>query len=388
MSGRRRLRDGLRPCLAVFLAARIGLSLLSVLAVGPIDPLDPVPVPRRAAPPATPGWHNAIDATERQDAVWYLRLADDGWSTEDASAAFFPLYPLTVRAVGWILPGDDLVAALLVSNLAFLVALLALFALTAEAFGDRVARNAVVVAAIFPTAFFFLAPYTESLFLLLSILAFREARLGRWGRVAGFGALAALTRSVGLLLIPALLVEAIVAGRGRAGVRAGGGRATAARVAGAVGIAIGPLSWFAWWGLAHGNWLAPLDAQRQWGRELQPPWVSLARAADLAWSFQSYWLLDLLIVSLAIAGLALAVPALRASEVTYAAMSLLLPLVDPFWDRPLVSAPRFAVVVFPALWGLSGAGLGRSLPRPLVTTILAAGWAIGATLFVNWLHLF
>jgi hypothetical protein len=159
-------------------------------------------------------------------------------------------------------------------------------------------------------------------------------------------------------------------------------------MAGAVGIAIGPLSWFAWWGLAHGNWLAPLDAQRQWSRELQPPWVSLGRAVDLAWSFQSYWLLDLLIVSLAIAGLALAVPALRASEVTYGALSLVLPLVDPFWDRPLVSAPRFAVVVFPALWGLSGAGLGRSLPRPLVTSILAAGWAIGATLFVNWLHLF
>ena len=39
---------------------------------------------------------------------------------------------------------------------------------------------------------------------------------------------------------------------------------------------------------------------------------------------------------------------------TYGALSLLLPLFDPFWDRPLLSAPRFAVVVFPALWGLSG----------------------------------
>ena len=107
VSGRRRLLDGLRPCLAVFLAARIGLSLLSVVAVHLVDPLDPVDVPGRAGPPATPGWHNAVDATERQDAVWYLRLADEGWSTDDASAAFFPLYPLTVRAVAWVLPGDD-----------------------------------------------------------------------------------------------------------------------------------------------------------------------------------------------------------------------------------------------------------------------------------------
>jgi hypothetical protein len=384
--GRRRLLDGLRPCLAVFLAARIGLSLLSVVAVHLVEPLDPVDVPGRAGPAATQGWHNAIDATERQDAVWYLRLADEGWSTDDASAAFFPLYPLTVRVVGWALPGDDLLAALLVSNLAFLGALLALFALTGEAFGDRVARRAIVVAAIFPTSFFFLAPYTESLFLLLSILAFREARHDRWGRVAIFGALAALTRSVGILLVPALLIEAFSAGRGRG--RAGGRRALGARVAGAAGVAVGPLCWFAWWGVVHDSWLAPLDAQRYWGRELQPPWVSLGHALELAWSFQSYWLLDVAIVSLAIAGLALALPALRASESVYGALGLLLPLFDPFWDRPLLSAPRFAVVVFPALWGLSGAGLGRKLPEPLVISLLAAGWAISAALFVNWRHLF
>ena len=387
MSGRRRLREGLRPCLAVFLAARIGLSLLSVAAVGLIEPLDPVDVPGRAAPPAIQGWQNAIDATERQDAVWYLRLADEGWSTDEASAAFFPLYPLTVRAVAWVFPdswpGDELLAALFVSNLAFLGALLALFALTAEALGDRVARRAIVVAAIFPTAFFFLAPYTESLFLLLSILAFREARHDRWGRVAVFGALAALTRSVGILLIPALLLEAIWASRSR-----GGGRALGARLAGAAAIALGPVAWFAWWGVAHGNWLAPLEAQRDWGREVQPPWVSLGHAVEFAWTYQSYWLLDLVIVSLAIGGLALALPALRPSEAVYGALSLLLPLFDPFGDRPLLSVPRFAVVVFPALWGLSGAGLGRKLPEPLVTSVLAAGWAICALLFVNWRHLF
>jgi Mannosyltransferase (PIG-V) len=384
VSDRVRLRDGVRPCLVVFLAARIGLSLLSVVAVDLIDPFTPVDVPGRAAPAATPGWHNAIDATERQDAIWYLRLADDGWSGDDASAAFFPLYPLTVRAVAWVLPVDTLLAALLVSNVAFLGALLALFALTTEAFGDRVARRAIVVTAIFPTAFFFLAPYTESLFLFLSIMAFRAARHDRWGRVAAWGALAALTRSVGLVLIPALLVEAFASRRGRPG----GRRALAGRVAGATAIAVGPLAWFAWWGVAHGRWLAPLDAQRRWDRELQLPWVSFTHAIDLAWSFRSYWLLDLVVVSIAIAGLALAVPALRASETTYGVLSLLLPLFDPFWDRPLLSAPRFAVVVFPALWGLSGVGLGRRLPRALVTAVLAAGWAICAVLFVNWRHLF
>jgi mannosyltransferase PIG-V len=379
VSERPRLRDGLRPCLAVFLAARIGLSLLSVVAVGLLDPLEPVDVPGRAGPAATSGWHNAIDATERQDAVWYLRLADRGWSEEDASAAFFPLYPLTVRVVSWVLPGDDLFAAILVSNAAFLGALLALFALTSEAFGIRIARRTIVVTAIFPTAFFFLAPYTESLFLFLSVLAFREARHDRWSGVAVFGGLAALTRSAGILLIPALAFDAF---------RGAGGRAILARLAGVAAIAIAPLAWFAWWGAAHGNWLAPLDAQATWQRELEWPWITLARGVEFAWNFQSYWLLDVAIVALALAGLALAFPALRGSERAYGVLSLLLPIVGPFPGRPLLSMPRFVVVVFPALWGLAGAGLGRKLPTPLVTAVLAAGWTLSVVLFVTWRYLF
>jgi mannosyltransferase PIG-V len=377
---RRRLRDGLRPCLMVFLAARIGLSLASVIGVGLVEPLDPVDVPGRAGPPATEGWHNAVDATERQDAVWYLRLADGGWSPDDSSAAFFPLYPLTVRAVSWIVPGDDLVAALIVSNLAFLGALLAMFAISAEAFGERVARRAIVVTAIFPTAFFFLAPYTESLFLVLSLLAFREARHDRWGRTALFGGLAALTRSVGILLVPALAIEALQ--------RRGDRRSLVTRLAAAAAIAVGPLLWFAWWGLAHGRWLAPLEAQRNWRREVRFPLATVADAVEFAWRFQTYWLLDLTIVSLALVGLVLALPAIRTSEAVYGSLTLLLPLLYPFPDRPLLSLPRFAAVVFPALWGLSGAGLGRKLPTPLVTSVLAAGWGLSVLLFINWRYVF
>lgn len=380
MSGRRRLVDGWRPCLVVFLVARLTLSVVSVIAVGLVEPRAPVDVPGRAGPPATAGLHNAVDATERQDAVWYLRLADDGWSTGDTSAAFFPLYPLAVRAVSRVLPGSDLVAALVVSNLAFLVALLALFALTAEAFGERIARRTIVVAAVFPTAFFFLAPYSESLFLLLSVLTFRAARHDRWGGVALFGALAGLTRSVGILLVPAMLVEAI---RGRSE-----RRPLVPRLAGAGAVALGPGLWFAWWGVANGRWLAPLEAQASWQREPTWPWLTLGDAIATAWRFQSYWLLDLGILVIAIVGVALATPGIRLSEASYGWLSILLPLADPFPARPLLSVPRFMAVVFPALWGLAGVGAGRRLPWPIVIAVLAGGWLLCVVLFVNWLHLF
>jgi hypothetical protein len=364
----------------VFVAARVSLSLVSVIGVGLTDPLPPVDVPGRPGPAATPGWHNAIDATERQDAVWYLRLADDGWSPDDPSAAFFPLYPVAVRVVAWALPGDDVLAALLVSNVAFFLGLLALFAFTAEAFGDRVARRAIAVAAIFPTAFFLLAPYGESLFFLWSVLAFREARHDRWGSVALFGVLAALTRSVGVLLVPALLVEAVG--------RHGDARTVLRRIAGAAAVGLGPVLWFAWWGIVHGRWLAPLDAQANWQRVTTWPWVTVADAVELAWRLGSYWLLDATIVAIAVVGLAVATPVLRRSEAVYGWLSVVLPLALPFPGRPLLSMPRFVVVVFPALWGLAGANERRAIPRPLVFAVLGGGWTLCAVLFVNWLHLF
>lgn len=234
--------------------------------------------------------------------------------------------------------------------------------------------------AAFPTAFFFLAPYGESLFLLLSVLAFREARHDRWWGVALFGALAALTRSVGVLLVPAFLVDAVV--------DRGGGRRRAARFAGAAAVALGPALWFGWWGVAHGRWLAPLDAQARWQRAVTWPWATVGDAVELAWRFGSYWVLDLAIVAIAVTGMALATPVMRRSEAIYGWLSLAVPLALPFPDRPLLSMPRFVVVVFPALWGLAGVRGARALPRPPVIAVLVAGWVLCAALFVNWLHVF
>ena len=159
--------------------------------------------------------------------------------------------------------------------------------------------------------------YTESLFLFLSVLTFRAARHDRWGRVAVFGALAALTRSAGIL-VPALLVEALAG-------RAGGARAGRARRRRGA-IALGPLAWFAWWGVVHGDWLAPMDAQALWGAgcssrgsrwarggaRVDVPLVLAPRSHDRGARDR---------------GLALAFPALRGSERVYGSLSLLLPLL-------------------------------------------------------------
>ncbi len=378
-------RRALPFCLKVFLGVRIGLFVLSAIGVNLVPPLPPVSVPGWHLGPATPGLHNVFTALERQDAAWYLRIATTGYRANDGSAAFFPLYPLIVRAVSWLTLGHPLAAATIVSNAAFIGALVALFGLVADERGDELARRAVVYLAVFPTAFFFLAPFSESLFGFLAIGAFWAARRGRWWLAGAAGALAALTRSVGVVIAPALLVEALAQRR----------EATARwwpSLAAPVLVVAGWLSYFGYWAL-RGDALAPWRAQRNWQRVAHPAWWTLWHAADLAIRMigsrgGGYWLIDLTIVGIVLALVIAGASRLRASHQVYAWLSLLVPLSYPFPPRPLLSVPRFAVVIFPAFIVLADLTARRRIPHAAVLAAFAAGYGLLAVLFMNWYYIF
>ena len=379
-----RIRDGLRDAFSAFLGARLLLFVISVAGTGlmAIPPGQPPTDSGYPPPQPTTGWHTLFTATQRQDALWFLELASDGYSPEGASAAFFPLYPMAVRAVAWLPGVGPLAAALLVSNAAFFGALLMFHALTRRELGEEAAKRAVLYAALFPTAFFLLAPYTEPLFLLLSVSAFWFARTNRWGVAAAAAAAAAATRSIGALLVLALAVEAISQWRRQ-------GRSLLPRLAAAGAIAVGPLAYFSYWHLRHGNFWAPLDAQRSWARGSLPPWTTAWRAVSHALEYGSYWLVDVLVVSAVIAGMILAARRIPASYTVYAAASLLLPLAFPFEGRLLMSMPRFVAVIFPAFWGFSLASAGRlKIPQEALLVACAAGYGCLALLFVNWHYIF
>jgi hypothetical protein len=82
--------------------------------------------------------------------------------------------------------------------------MVALFHLAALDLPRRRAERAVLLAAIFPFAFFFGVVYTESTFLLFAVLSFYGFRTRRWGMAGVCGALAAATRVTGILMWPAL----------------------------------------------------------------------------------------------------------------------------------------------------------------------------------------
>jgi hypothetical protein len=379
-----RLREGLRPCLVTFLAVRIGLIVLAAIAAGLFPAREAVNVPGWIAPPLGHGWHGVFTAFERQDALWFLRIATTGYGVGDGSAAFFPLYPLVIRAVSWLVGGRPLLAATLVSNLAFFGSLLVLYDLTVRRFSDAVARKTIVYIAIFPTAFFFFAPYSESLFLLLSLIAFREAERDRWPSAAVTGVLAALTRSLGVVLAPALIVMALERRNER-------GPVWPHVIAGAT-VLLGPLIYLGWWGVAHGDALAPIHAQANWQRVLSSPlatvWNALRFASGKGVVDPGYWIIDVLVVGVVIVAVIAGWRRLPLPYLTYALGSILIPLCYPFPPRPLLSMPRFVAVIFPAFWVLADAAERRRLPHAAIVATFAGGFSLLAVLFMNWWYIF
>lgn len=144
------------------------------------------------------------------DALRYESIWLHGYH-DTVTAAFFPLFPYLVRAAGYV-TGEQ-AAALLIPNLAFAAALVLFHAEACSVFDTRRAGLATWALALWPWSVFFSYPYTESLFLLLTVGAFRLAAHRQWVLAGLAGALAAATRAPGVLLAFAFGAEAWVSRR-------------------------------------------------------------------------------------------------------------------------------------------------------------------------------
>jgi hypothetical protein len=152
-------------------------------------------------------WARASAAVwARFDSYFFLHIAQHGY-TDQGLGAFFPLYPLLVRLFAWPLAGHFTLAALLVSWLCAWGSYLCFFRLAHREFGARVARFALLFLALSPVSFFAFAPYSEALFLLVSISAVERARAGRLWQAGLLAALGMLTRPTGILLLIPLAWE-------------------------------------------------------------------------------------------------------------------------------------------------------------------------------------
>lgn len=138
------------------------------------------------------------------DTVSYFKIALFGYSP-DASIAFMPLYPLLIRFTAPLFGGNYMLAALLLSTLFCFITLVLLYELFIQLYPEGLARKAVMLFIAFPTAFFLLAGYTESLFMALVLAFWILAWKRRWWWAALFVGLATLARLQGVILAPVML---------------------------------------------------------------------------------------------------------------------------------------------------------------------------------------
>ena len=113
---------------------------------------------------------------------------------------FFPGYVWAVRLLRLVIPSTAL-AGMALSCLCYGGACCYLYRLAGEAYNGRVARDALLYMSLFPFSFFSGLVMTEGLFLLATTGACWYAWRGKWLAFGLFGALAALTRMTGLLVI-------------------------------------------------------------------------------------------------------------------------------------------------------------------------------------------
>lgn len=140
------------------------------------------------------------------DGVHYLTIAEKGYLGTGLIQAFFPVFPLVMKVVNLVVH-NALLSGLLIANVSAFALVCIWYLFLKELYKEKVAWLGVFILLLFPTSFFLGALYSESLFLFLVIACFWAARHRQWWLAALIAAIASATRIVGVMLVPALLVE-------------------------------------------------------------------------------------------------------------------------------------------------------------------------------------
>ncbi len=209
------------------------------------------------------------------DSQHYLRIMHIGyvhpvWTMP--SNAFFP----AVSWLGWPLwklTQSDLFTVHTVATLTSLAAFIAIWGVSKSLRGERVARRAVLLFALFPSSLFLWAFYSEGLFIALGAGALWADRRGRRGVATVLFLLIGATRSVGIL-VPAVIVMGRIIRQRRIDKWC-----WAYAAAGASGL----VAVLVMLQIQTGNAFSFLGVQKDWGRSLSMPWTTVIQGYQNLW---------------------------------------------------------------------------------------------------------
>ncbi|GCE13014.1 mannosyltransferase family protein [Tengunoibacter tsumagoiensis] len=299
------------------------------------------------------------------DAANYTRIAEYGYLPFDI--AFFPLYPFLIAAFSHLLGSwSYILVGTIISNLALLGTLCFLYLLTTEHFGTEIAKRTLLYLCLFPTAFFFFAPYNESLYLFFCTGCFYALRRERWWWAGIFGFFAALTRNVGILLLLPYFYELWPRRAEVLATAKGFIHRTFPMLL--IPLGTGVFALYCW--RVFGSPLAFVTVQAHAGRHLAWPWVGVGRSLQSLFflqpfgsSNQAHILLNLAATLGFIVLLIVGQRSLPRVYTLWMAVFMVYILLYPALEKPdpLLSNQRFVLEMFPAFMTL--ALVGKRYPR-------------------------
>ncbi|MGQ0845914.1 MAG: mannosyltransferase family protein [Sporichthyaceae bacterium] len=327
-----------------------------------------------------------LDRWLQWDTHHYRTIAEFGYDGGPGGPAvpleaFFPGFPLLMRAVHTVGGVGYVTAGLLISLVAGAVAVLALgriAALDADgAEGERLAERTVLLFLLAPSAVFLAAAYTEALFLAFALPAWLAAKRGRWVAAGLLAAGASCVRITGVFLAVALIVEFLTARDGRRQWRS------------APWLVVPFLPVLAYFAYLHdrtGDWLRWQHAQEEgWYRSFHWPWEALRitwenafgekQSTGFAWMFGA----EILAVAVGIVLLIWLLRARRWAEAVYIALQLYA-FTTAMW---FFSVPRATLTWWPLWIALAAWTLRKPVVHQAYLAVVAPFMVVFALLFTT-----
>lgn len=286
---------------------------------------------------------SALNPWAQWDGEAYLTIAEKGYvQLADGRSLynFLPLYPFAIRLAGFAVQ-DLALAGFILSGVFALIASYCLYLLTEKEFNRASAKKAAVLLLFFPTAFFFSAVYTESMFLAFATASFYYARSGKWLYSGALATALPFIRIVGLAFWIVLVVEYLMQNN----------VLQRRKLANAAGLAIavtGAALFFVYSFYITGTVFGYANQQNLWTRTVSSPHTAIVNAFQLILMrgpvLAAYSIWNLSVLGFFAATLYYAFRRMRKSYSVYMVLMMVLPLLS----STLEGFSRFILICFPS----------------------------------------
>jgi hypothetical protein len=294
---------------------------------------------------------------QRFDANWYTSVAENGYGNIPGDDHFPPLFPLLIRVLHPLF-GSAFLAGLFISHLATIITLKLLYDVFMQWGQQSIGERAGLFFVIYPTFFFFFSSYSEPIFLIAALMAFRHMQRGTWSWAGFWIFCAILTRLQGAgLLVPMLYF-------------AWKDRSVLQRFSYWFGLVVSGLGGLFYLYLrslqVSGDAIPFVEAD--WHARIVAPWQTYWYALETIATGNATFIdiFNWFVITLFIVLLVWSWKRIPLEYNLYTAVSIFIILIRIVETQPLISMSRYSLTLFPAFYGLSLAAENPILRRVII----------------------